>query len=167
MELLSNIVVETIAGLVGIFFGTLAALAVDRYNERRTARLRAKVILRSLAQELNENFTTIKNVKSAFVQTPFGKSFYISLLAWETAMAGGNLPAIIGYELADDIALQYALLVRIRYHVDLLTRLWMAPKEIEGYEDIRRGFNRAIVDTMDKAISHHPHTLGKIQKALE
>ncbi len=167
MELLNSIIAESVSGLVGIFLGTLAALAVDRYNERRRTRQRAKLILRSLAQELTENFATLKNVKSAYVQTAFGKSFYLSTLAWETAMASGDLPAIIGYELADDIALQYALLVRIRYYVDLLTRLWLAPKDIEGYEDIRRGFSRAIVDAMDKAIGHHPHALGKIGKALE
>jgi hypothetical protein len=38
--------------------------------------------------------------------------------------------------LTDVISSQYALLVRIRYYVDLLTRLWFAPAEIQGYEEI-------------------------------
>lgn len=41
-----NAIAETVASLVGIFVGTLLALAVDRNNERRRKRQRAKIILR-------------------------------------------------------------------------------------------------------------------------
>ncbi len=166
METLSKVITETIATLVGMFVGTLAALATDRYNERRRKRRRAKIILRSLSQELDDNCHTLRVVKPAYQKTSWGKSFYISTIAWETAVSSGDLPDIIGFELTDVISTQYALLVRIRYYVDLLTRLWFAPTEIQGYEDIRRGFNRAIVQTMHQAINSHPEVMGQIGRAL-
>jgi hypothetical protein len=166
MEAFGRIIAETIATLVGIFVGTLAALATDRYNERRKKRRRARVILRSLSQELNENYDTLRSVKSTYQRTPWGKSFYISTIAWETALSSGDLPDVIGFALTDTISAQYALLVRIRYYVDLLTRLWFAPTEIQGYEEIQHGFNRAIVETMNKAINHHPEVMGQIGRTL-
>jgi K+-sensing histidine kinase KdpD len=63
METPGRIIAETIATLLGIFVGTLAALATDRYNERRKKQRRARVILRSLSQELNENYDTLRSVK--------------------------------------------------------------------------------------------------------
>jgi hypothetical protein len=51
--------------------------------------------------------------------------------------------------------------------VDLLTRLWFAPAEIQGYEEIRGGFNRAIVETMNRAINRHPTVVGQIGKVLK
>ena len=90
---------EVLATLLGIFVGTLAALATDRYNERRRNRRRARIILRSLAQELNENNSTLKTAKPAYKSKPWGKSFYISTIAWETALSSGDLPDIIGFEL--------------------------------------------------------------------
>ena len=165
--MLQNIVVELITSLVGIFFGMLAALAVDRYNEQRRRRLRAKIILKSLSQELNENFNTLQQVRSAYVTTPFGKSFYVNTVAWETAVASGELPAIIGDDLTDSISDQYALLVRIRYYVDLLTRLWFAPANITGYEEIRHGFNQQIVEAMNKAINRHEPLLTMIGRVIK
>ncbi|MBN1483985.1 MAG: hypothetical protein JXA37_04630 [Chloroflexia bacterium] len=43
------------------------------------------------------------------------ESCYVSVIAWETALASGDLPSTIGFELNDVISAQYALLVRIRY----------------------------------------------------
>jgi hypothetical protein len=166
VEILQSIVVETIAGLVGIFVGTLAALAVERYKERRQNRRRARTVLRTLAQELAENHRTLQAVRPAYAQTLFGKSFYVSTIAWETALASGDLPAIIGVELADAVAAQYALLVRIRYYVDLLTRLWFAPADIPGYDEIRGGFHRSILETMAQAIGNHARLQGTIERAL-
>jgi len=166
MELLQGVFTEMIAGLVGIFVGTLAALAVERFKERRRNRHRARTILRALAQELEENQRTLRAVRPAYTQTAFGKSFYVATIAWETAQAGGDLPAIIGVELADTIAAQYALLVRIRYYVDLLTRLWFAPADIPGYDDIRGGFHRSILETMAQAIGNFPVLQGMIERAL-
>jgi hypothetical protein len=154
-----------IATLVGIFVGTLAALAADRYNERRRKRQRAGVILRSLVKELEENHATLKAVKPAYQRTAWGKSFYLSTIAWETALASGDLPAIIGDGLTDAFSSQYALLVRIRYHVGLLTQLWFAPAEIEGREDIRKGLTKSILDAMNQAINQHPEVLAEARRA--
>ncbi len=164
---LSSIIVELLVTLVGIFIGTLTALAVDRYNERQRKQRRAKIVLRSLAQELNENYRALESVKMAYQKTPWGKSFYVNTIAWETALAGGDLADMIGLELTDVIADQYALLVRIRYYVDLLTRLWFAPVEIDGYDEIRRGFNRAIVETMDRAMGRHAEVMARIGRVMK
>lgn len=166
MEISSTIIAETVATLVGIFVGTLAALATERRNERRRKRRRAKVVLRSLSQELSDSYHALQAVKPAYLRTPWGQSFYLSTTAWETAMSGGDLPDIIGFELTDLISAHYALLVRIRYYVDLLTQLWLAPADIQGYEEIRRGFHRAILEAMNQAINRHPDVVKQIKKAL-
>lgn len=166
MEFTSNVIAELIATLVGIFIGTLAAFAVDHHNEWVRKRQRAKIILRSLSQELAYNFNTLKDVRPAFINTPWGRSFYVSTTAWETAISSGDLPDIIGFELADVISAQYALLVRIRYYVDLTTQLWFAPAEIPGYKDKQKGFNEAILETINLAISSHPDLMKWIQKGF-
>lgn len=161
-----RLIIETIAALIGIFVGTLLALAVERSTERRRNRKRARVILHSLVQELNENFTTLQSVRSAYVANPFGKSFYVNTVAWETAVQGGDLPDIIGDALTDSLSDQYSLLVRIRYYVDLLTRLWFSPDTIPGYVDKQRGFNLAIVEAMTKAINSHEPLMDRINRAV-
>jgi hypothetical protein len=167
MDWLPSFFTELIAGLVGIFVGTLAALAVERFKERSQNRRRARTVLRSLARELGENQRTLQAVRPAYADTSFGKSFYVGTVAWETAQAGGDLPAIVGVELADAIAAQYAFLVRIRYYVDLLTRLWFAPADIPGYDDIRSGFHRSILETMGLAIGNYPRLQGAIDAYIK
>jgi len=76
------------------------------------------------------------------------------------------LPDVIGFELTDVISAQYALLTRMRYYVDLLTRLWFAPNDVTGYEDMQRGFNRAIVGAMSQALNRHTALVGQIEKAM-
>ena len=167
MDAANRILVDIVGTLIGIFVGTLAALATDRYNERRRNRRRAKIILRSLAQELNENYSALQSVKPAFQSKPWGKSFYISTIAWETALSSGDLPDIIGFGLTDVISTQYALLVRIRYYVSLLTQLWFAPAEIQGYEEIQQGFRRAIMKTMNQAMNNHSEVMRLIGSVLK
>lgn len=167
MDATTRILVDVVGTLIGIFVGTLAALATDRYNERRRNRRRAKIILRSLAQELNEDYETLRAVKPTYQSKPWGKSFYVSTISWETALSSGDLPGIIGFGLADVISAQYALLVRIRYYVDLLTRLWFAPTEIQGYEEIRRGFRQMIVKTMSQAMNNHSEVLRLVGSVLK
>lgn len=162
-----TIFADVVASLIGIFIGTLLALYIDRQNARRRLRRRSKVVLRSLALELQENYRTVKDAKAAYLKNPWGKSFYISAVAWETTLAGGNLPAVIGFELADAISAQYALYIRIRYYVNLLTQLWFAPSDVAGYEQIRRGFNQAIVASMTKAISQHSALMSRIERDLK
>lgn len=163
---MADLMSQIIATLIGIFVGTLAAFAIERHGEQQRKKLRAKIILRSIFKELCENFDTLKNARGAYMNTPWGKSFYLATTSWETAVGSGDLPDIIGFELADAISRQYGLLVRIRYYVDLLTRLWFAPSNIPGYEDKRNGFNQAIVDTMNKAIQSYPDVITRVQNSM-
>ncbi len=167
MEFAITLVTDTVITLVGIFVGMLAALALDRRNERRRKQKRATIVLRSLLQELSDNHSTLQSAKPAYTSTPWGRSFYLSTIAWDTALSSGDLPDVIGFEMADAISAQYALIVRIRYYVDLLTRLWFAPQTIQGYEDIRGGFNRAIVETMNQAITRYPQIAKQIKQTLK
>jgi len=167
MDFATTVFSDVVASLVGIFIGTLLALYIDRRNAHRRLRRRSKVVLRSLALELNEDYQTIKDAKAAYLKNPWGKSFYLSTVAWETALAGGDLPAVIGFEMADTISAQYALYIRIRYYVDLLTQLWFAPSDVAGYDQIRRGFNQAIVAAMTRAIGQHAAVMSRIERDLK
>ena len=158
----AELATQTVATLIGIFVGTLSALTIDRYTERVRMRRRAKIVLRSLAQELRINYKTLREVKAAYQNTAWGRSFYISTTAWETALAGGDLSHIIGLELTDLISDQYALFFRIRYYVDLLTRLWFAPNDIKGYEEMRAGFRKAIVETMTLALEQQTEVMHQM-----
>ena len=163
-EISNELMIQLIVTLVGIFLGTMAAFAVDRYNEKSKKKKMAAIILRSLKKELTDNYDTLKSVSDAFVHTPWGKSFYVSTIAWETALSSGDLPDIIGFELTDIISNQYSHLYRTRYYVDLLTRLWFAPEDIPGYKQKREGFNTAIVESINKALNQHFGVVRAIDK---
>jgi hypothetical protein len=159
----AELVTQTIATLIGIFVGTLSALTIDHYTERVRMRRRARSVLRSLAHELRTNYETLEGVQAAYQNTAWGRSFYISTTAWETAISSGDLPDIIGSELTDLVSAQYALFFRIRYYVDLLTRLWFAPSDIQGYDEMRGGFRKAILETITQALkqqSEVAHQMG-------
>jgi hypothetical protein len=156
------IVVQTIASLVGVFVGALAALAADRHNQRHRKRQRARSLIRILSQELTENHDTLQSARPAYEATGWGKSFYLSTVVWETALAGGDLSDILGYELADHLARQYGWLSKIRYYVDLMTRLWLAPRTIQGYDEIQQGFRSAILSAMDKAEAGHQEIMSHL-----
>jgi hypothetical protein len=160
----SELVTQTIATLIGIFVGSLSALTIDHYTERARKRRRAKIVLRSLAQELRANYKTLEDVKAAYQNTAWGRSFYISTTAWETVLASGDLADIIGVELTDLISAQYALFFRIRYYVDLLTRLWFAPNDIQGYEEMRGGFRKAIVETVTQALKQQSDIIHHLRE---
>lgn len=167
MSMTNLLLIEIIGTLLGIFVGTLAALAVDRHNERRRNQQRAKIILHALALELENNKRTLQAVRPAYQSTPWGESFYVSTIAWETALSSGDLPGIIGTELADHISSHYSLLVRVRYYVDLLTKVWFAPDEIQDYEKIQEGFRRKILEAINQALSMHPHVIAQIAEQLQ
>jgi hypothetical protein len=160
----SELVTQTVATLIGIFVGSLSALMMDRYTERVRKRRRARIVLRSLALELRANYKTLESVKAAYQNTAWGRSFYISTTAWETVLAGGDLADIIGVELTDLISSQYALFFRIRYYVDLLTRLWFAPSDIQGYEEMRGGFRKAIAETMMQALKQQADVMPRVRE---
>ncbi len=158
----SALLTELLVALVGVFAGTMLALAVDRYNQQRRKHRQAEIILRSLAIEMGQNDEILLNVRPCYVDTPWGKSFYVSTVAWETAVSNGNLPEIIGFHLADAIQAHYSLLVQIRYYVDLMTKLWFAPSDIDGYDAIRAGFREALLNTMSQAIDYYPVVVEEI-----
>jgi hypothetical protein len=161
--LLDDIAAQTIASLVGVFVGALAALAADRRGRHHRQRQRARTLLRILGQELTENHETLQAVKSAYGSTSWGKSFYLSTISWENALASGDLHEILGYELSDHLAVQYGWLARIRYYVDLMTRLWFAPQGIAAYQEIQRGFREAIVAAMEKAETGYHEAMRHIR----
>lgn len=167
MDILTDFFIQTMAALIGILVGTLAALAIDRQNEQRRMRRRAKVVLRSLQKELGDNYKILQKVRPAYRKTPFGRSFYVNTVAWETAVASGDLPDIIGFQLTDVIAEQYASLMRVRYYLDLLTSLWFAPVEVPGYEEKRAGFHTAITKAMDEVINRHNRVSGAMSKVMK
>jgi hypothetical protein len=163
MDPQTTLIIETTATMIGIFAGAILAFTVDKFNERLKKKKRAKILLRSISLELRDNFDAIQSARQEYMNTPWGKSFYISSTAWDTAVAGGDLPDIIGFELADSIAAQYALFVRIRYYVDLMTQLWLVPDTIPGYNDKRAGFHKAILDTMNKAVNNHREVITLVE----
>jgi hypothetical protein len=164
VDFVNAVIVQSVASLVGVFCGALAALATDRHNARQRQRRRARTLLRNLSHELTENDETLRAAKPAYETTPWGKSFYLSTIAWETALTSGDLREILGSELTDRLTAQYGWLSRIRYHVDLLTRLWLAPREITGYEEIQQGFRQAILAAMEQAMAGHHELMEHLSR---
>ncbi|MDG2282528.1 MAG: hypothetical protein P8L45_05375 [Longimicrobiales bacterium] len=162
MELIYQALPEMIATLIGVAVGGVGALYLDERRSLLEKRKRSQVILRNLKSELEDNFHRLADAKAAYEDTPYGKSFYISSIAWEAATAGGDLPEIIGYELTDKIEDQYAILLRLRYYVDLMTKLWFAPHDIEGYANIQDGFRGHILRALREAIDNHPNAIDHI-----
>jgi len=153
-----------IATLIGVVVGGLGALYIERKRERSTRRKRALIILHNIYGELEDNFHVLEDARPAYENTPFGKSFYISAIAWETAATGGDLPDIIGYELADIIENQYSILLRLVYYVNLMTRLWCAHDSIEGKKEIQEGFRKHIVNGLQETIEYHPYVIKQISQ---
>lgn len=165
MELVYQAMPEMIATLIGVVVGGVGALYIDRRRDMLDKRKRARIVLHNLRGELEDNFRALEDAREAYAATHYGKSFYISSIAWEAATTGADLPDIIGYELADTIEDQYSILLRLRYYVDLMTRLWFAPDSIEGYREIQEGFRGHILRNLQEAIEHHPHAIERIAAA--
>ena len=166
MYIPENLLMELAVTLTGIFLGTLAAFGVDRFSERQKKKKMAQIILHSLKKELTENHSIIRAVMNEYVHTPWGKSFYLSTISWETALASGDLPDIIGFELTDAISIQYSLFYKARYYVDLLTKLWFAPETIPGYAKKREGFNTAILESLRNAENRYREITAQIDESL-
>ena len=169
MELLYQALPEMIATLIGVVVGGVGALYINRKQEQSSRKKRAKIILYNIYGELEDNFLALETAKPAYEQTPFGKSFYISTIAWKTATTGGDLPDIIGFELADVIENQYSILLNLGYYVELMTQLWFAPDSIIGKREMQEGFRKHIINSLHEAIEYHPYVIQKItdsQKSL-
>jgi hypothetical protein len=88
----------------------------------------------------------------------------------KTATTGGDLPDIIGFELADIIENQYSILQNLAYYVNLMTQLWFASDSIEGKKEMQEGFRKNIINSLQEAIEYHPYVIQKItesQKTLK
>ena len=153
---------EMIATLIGVVVGGLGALYINRKQEQSAKKKRAKIILYNIFGEMEDNYIAKGKAKPAYEKTPFGKSFYISTIAWETATTGGDLPDIIGFELADIIENQYSILKNLGYYVGLMTQLWFASDSIEGKKDKQEGFRQHIINGLQEAIEYHPYVIQKI-----
>ena len=164
MELFYQALPEMIATLIGVVVGGLGALYIERKRELSGVRKRARIILHNLYGELEDNFYALENAKPAYEETPYGKSFYISSIAWETATQGGDLPDIIGFELADIIENQYSILLRLGYYVNLMTQLWFAPDSIIGKKEMQEGFRQHIINGLQEAIEYHPYVIQQIAR---
>lgn len=167
MELLYQALPEMIATLIGVVVGGLGALYIERQRELAGTRKRARIILHNLYGELEDNFLALENAKPAYENTPYGKSFYISTIAWETATTGGDLPDIIGFELADIIENQYAILMRLGYYVNLMTQLWFATDSIIGKKEMQEGFRQHIINGLQEAIEYHPYVIKQIAQTQQ
>ena len=170
MDLIYDAIPELIATLTGVFVGGLGAMYIERQRELASKRKRARIILHNIYGELEDNFYALEGAKPAYENTSYGKSFYISTIARQTATTGGDLPDIIGYELADIIENQYSILLRLTYYVNLMTKLWFAPDSIIGKKEMQEGFRQQIMNGLQEGIEYHPYVIQKIsqtQKALK
>jgi hypothetical protein len=165
--LVADFVIQTLAALIGILVGTLAAFAIDRRKEQQKMQRRAQIVLRSLQKELVDNYRVLQKARPAYRKTPFGRSFYVNTTSWETAVSSGDLPDIIGFQLTDVIAEQYASLMRVRYYLDLLTNLWLISSDIDGYEAKRAGFHKGIQKAMDEVINRHNRVITIISRTTK
>ncbi|MEM9304178.1 MAG: hypothetical protein AAGE01_18835 [Pseudomonadota bacterium] len=158
---------ELIATLIGVAVGGTIAFASENIRERRAMNRKAFLVLRSLAREMRENYKVMVDVLPHYESTPYGKSFFLNTSVWETALSSEHLPEVIGFSLADTVAYHYGILERLRYYGDLLIKVWLTTDEVEGYPSIRAGFRKIIIDSLNQAISNHPHVLREIEDHLE
>ncbi|MDX1570186.1 MAG: hypothetical protein R3200_06845 [Xanthomonadales bacterium] len=165
-QILVDALPELIATLVGVAVGGVIAFTYEHLREKRFRNRQAFLILRSLAREMRENYDIMKEVLPHYERTPYGKSFYLNTSVWETALAVEQLPEVIGFQLADTIANHYSTLTRLRYYGDLLVKVWLTNEEIDGYPQIRAGFRRIIIDSLNYAIENHPSVIDEIDRTL-
>lgn len=158
---------ELIATLVGVVVGTFVAIRIDRVAAHNKKLQRKQVTLLNIKQELEQNYTTVSMVLDDYKNTPYGKGIYVSTIAWETSVTHGDLQEIIGTELSDIIENQYSRYLSLRYYVDLLTTLWFSPKEIDGYQEIRREFRRKIIVIIEDVIQSQDSIITAINNNID
>jgi len=164
---IAEILPEMIATIVGVAIGGMGALYNNRRQSNAFKRNRAKILLKNIDTELKETFKTITDAKQVFEEARYGKSFYLSSIAWDTATKGGDLAHVIGVELADVVENQYSVCFRLRYYVDLMTQLWLAPMEIEGRVAIQEGFRKQILLDLDAWLGRYPEVHRAVCKEIE
>ena len=164
MDLLYQALPEMIATLIGVVVGGVGALYIDSRRELSNKKKRAGIILYNIFGELKDNFLALEKARPAYEETSFGKSFYISTIAWETATTGGDLPDIMGFELADIIENQYSILQNLAYYVNLMTQLWFAPDSIEGKREMQGDSAKIFLTVYRKRLNIIPSLFRKSLK---
>ncbi|MBT3462702.1 MAG: hypothetical protein HOM69_08175 [Gammaproteobacteria bacterium] len=159
----SEVLPEMIATIVGVALGGMGALYNGRRQVNEVKQKRAKIFLKNLESEIAENMQVIDLALHTYLDTEYGKSFYLGSIAWDTATTSGDLADILGIELADTIESQYRIFFRVRYYVDLMTQLWFAPVEIDGRAEIQEGFKNHIVTNLKQAGEH----FAEVQLAID
>ena len=76
MELIYQALPEMIATLIGVAVGGLGALYLDERRSLLEKRKRSQVILHNLKSELEDNFHQLADAKTAYEDTPYGKSLH-------------------------------------------------------------------------------------------
>lgn len=165
-QLLVDALPELIATLVGVAVGGTLAFAAENFRQRLTRHRQAYILLRSLARELHGNHEVIERALPHFRNTPFGKSFFLTTAAWETALSTEELPNIIGFRLADLISNHYGILARLRHYGDLMVSVWLTPEKVDGYENIQAGFRRIIIEAMEQVLEDYPVVIQAIDTEL-
>lgn len=155
---------ELIATLIGVATGGIGALFWDRRSNLKRKRQRAEVILRNLGQELLDTFNAMQVAKPVY-DAGDGFNFYISTVAWETAVASGDLPEIIGFELADIIENQYSMLFHLRYYIEQYSALQLAPQQVPRQAALLTGYRESITKGLNAAIRFHPEVMAHIDAA--
>ncbi|MDC1528352.1 hypothetical protein N8600_04745 [Gammaproteobacteria bacterium] len=83
MDLLYQALPEMIATLIGLVVGGVGALYIDSRRKLSNKKKRAVIILYDIFGELEDNFLALEKAKPAYEETNYGKSFYISTIAWK------------------------------------------------------------------------------------
>lgn len=165
-DLLIDALPDLIATLIGVAIGGLGALLAGRAAERRRRRGRAAIVLRNLRQELLSCYQTLKVVRDTPTNAPGGMNFYLSTNAWDTANVGGELPEIIGYQLAATIERHYSMVFHLRHYVTAQAALHSAAAETREAVQLRSSYATIIRQGLEAAMRSHPETMSQIELAL-
>ncbi len=163
MSILVEALPELIATLVGVAVGGVGALFANRRAELFRKRKRAEIVLRNISQELLDGYNAMKAALPAFEQASGGVNFYISTIAWETAVASGDLPEIIGFELADEIENQYSTLFHLRYYLEQFSAVTLAAADTPGQATLKQSYRGAIIKGLKAAMQRHPAVIARIE----
>ena len=162
LDLLVEALPDLIATLVGVAIGGIGALFANRRSELFRKRKRKQILLRNISQELTDSYNAMRTALPVY-EAKGGVSFYISTIAWETAVASGDLPEIIGFELADAIENQYSIYFHLRYYLGEFSKTLHNPASNDQIEALKQVYREAIIKGLNAAINHHADVMGRIE----
>ena len=166
MELIVDALPDLLATLVGVAIGGLGALFVNRRSELFQKRKRKQIVLRNISQELVDSYNAMQAALPVY-EAEQGVSFYISTIAWETAVASGDLPDIIGFELADSVENQYSMYFHLRYYLAEYSATLHSSAPSDQIAVLRSIYREAIIKGLNAASQHHPQVIAQIEAARD